>query len=190
MDKPQVEASDSTATLTFPKVSEATGYEVSVYKYVNEVPVLFGIYTMDADGNIVTGLKSDLRSESPDKIAISLRELDRNSEYIVKITAIKEKEGVKETLGTFYSDPFTTSSTVGNEMIGAGEASIYYTSGMLHLDNLEGFHCYIISLNGAVLDVFEITNRSESRLMKYSRGAYVVIGVKNNQRIGKKIIIK
>lgn len=190
LDKPQVEASDSTATLTFPKVSEATGYEVSVYKYVNEVPVLFGIYTMDADGNIVTGLKSDLRSESPDKIAISLRELDRNSEYIVKITAIKEKEGVKETLGTFYSDPFTTSSTVGNEMIGAGEASIYYTSGMLHLDNLEGFHCYIISLNGAVLDVFEITNRSESRLMKYSRGAYVVIGVKNNQRIGKKIIIK
>ena len=190
MDKPQVESSDSTATLTFPKIPEATFYEVSVYKYVDEVPVLFSIYTMDADGNIVTGLKSNLRSGSPDKIAISLRELDRNSEYIVKILAIKEKEGVKEVLGTFYSDPFTTSGTVGNERIGTGETSIYYTSGMLHLDNLAGFHCYIISLNGSVLNVFEIANCSESHLMKYSRGAYVILAVKNNQRISKKIIIK
>ena len=190
LDKPQVESSDSTATLTFPKIPEATFYEVSVYKYVDEVPVLFSIYTMDADGNIVTGLKSNLRSGSPDKIAISLRELDRNSEYIVKILAIKEKEGVKEVLGTFYSDPFTTSGTVGNERIGTGETSIYYTSGMLHLDNLAGFHCYIISLNGSVLNVFEIANCSESHLMKYSRGAYVILAVKNNQRISKKIIIK
>ena len=33
LDKPVVEAADSTATLTFPKVPEATFYEVSVYPY-------------------------------------------------------------------------------------------------------------------------------------------------------------
>ena len=86
-----VEAADSTATLTFPKVPEATFYEVSVYKYVNEVPVLFGVYTMDADGNILTSLRSDLRLGTPDKIAISLRDLDEDSDYISEIRLLKRK---------------------------------------------------------------------------------------------------
>lgn len=191
LDKPVVEAADSTATLTFPKVPEATFYEVSVYKYVNEVPVLFGVYTMDADGNIITGLRSDLRSGTPDKIAISLRDLDGDSDYIVKITAVKEKDGKKEVVGTFYSEPFSTSSgTVGNETIGADEARIYYYAGYLHLDNLEGYRCYIVGFNGTVLDAFEVTNLNESRLMSFSKGSYIITAINGNDRITRKFVIK
>jgi len=178
LDKPVVEAADSTATLTFPKVPDATFYEVSVYKYVNEVPVLFSVYTMDADGNIITGLRSDLRSGTPDRIAISLLDLDEDSDYIVKITAVKEKDSKKEVVGTFYSEPFSTSSgTVGNETIGAGEARIYYYAGYLHLNNLEGYRCYIVGFNGTVLDAFEVTDLNESRLMSFSKGSYLITAI-------------
>ena len=191
MDKPVVEAADSTATLTFPKVPEATFYEVSVYKYVNEVPVLFGVYTMDADGNILTSLRSDLRLGTPDKIAISLRDLDEDSDYIVKITAVKEKDGKKEVVGTFYSEPFSTSSgTVSNETIGAGEARIYYYAGYLHLNNLEGYRCYIVGFNGTVLDAFEVTDLNESCLMSFSKGSYIITAINGNDRITRKFVIK
>ena len=191
LDKPVVEAADSTATLTFPKVPEATFYEVSVYKYVNEVPVLFGVYTMDADGNILTSLRSDLRLGTPDKIAISLRDLDEDSYYIVKITAVKEKDGKKEVVGTFYSEPFSTSSgTVSNETIGAGEARIYYYAGYLHLNNLEGYRCYIVGFNGTVLDAFEVTDLNESRLMSFSKGSYIITAINGNDRITRKFVIK
>ena len=191
LDKPVVEAADSTATLTFPKVPEATFYEVSVYKYVNEVPVLFGVYTMDADGNILTSLRSDLRLGTPDKIAISLRDLDEDSDYIVKITAVKEKDGKKEVVGTFYSEPFSTSSgTVSNETIGAGEARIYYYAGYLHLNNLEGYRCYIVGFNGMVLDAFEVTDLNESRLMSFSKGSYIITAINGNDRITRKFVIK
>ena len=191
LDKPVVEAADSTATLTFPKVPEATFYEVSVYKYVNEVPVLFGVYTMDADGNILTGLRSDLRLGTPGKIAISLRDLDEDSDYIVKITAVKEKDGKKEVVGTFYSEPFSTSSgTVSNETIGAGEARIYYYAGYLHLNNLESYRCYIVGFNGTVLDAFEVTDLNESRLMSFSKGSYIITAINGNDRITRKFVIK
>ena len=58
---------------------------------MNEVPVLFGVYTMDADGNILTGLRSDLRLGTPGKIAISLRDLDEDSDYIVKLRLLRER---------------------------------------------------------------------------------------------------
>lgn len=190
LDKPVVEPKDSTATLTFPKVLEATFYEVSVYKYINEIPVLFDTYTVDAEGTIIIGLRSNLRSGSPDKIAISLRNLDSKSEYIVKITAIKEKDGQKETLGTYFSEPFETSDLVGNEVMGTDEISIYYSGGQLHLNNLEGYRCYIVSPNGAVLEVFEITGKSESRLISYSKGTYIITVIKkDNDRISKKIVV-
>ena len=137
LEKPVVEVKDSTAILTFPKVPEATFYEVSVYKYVNEIPVLFGVYTVDAEGNILTGLMSELRSGEQEKIKVSIPELDGSSEYIVKVTAIKEGDGRQEILGTFYSEPFSTSGPVANEAIGVGEAMIYYYEGRLHLNNLE-----------------------------------------------------
>ena len=152
---------------------------------------MFGVYTMDADGNILTSLRSDLRLGTPDKIAISLRDLDEDSDYIVKITAVKEKDGKKEVVGTFYSEPFSTSSgTVSNETIGAGEARIYYYAGYLHLNNLEGYSCYIVNMNGAILDLFKISGINESHPIQYSRGAYIIVVVKDNDRMSKTIVVK
>ena len=152
---------------------------------------MFGVYTMDADGNILTGLRSDLRLGTPGKIAISLRDLDEDSDYIVKITAVKEKDGKKEVVGTFYSEPFSTSSgTVSNETIGAGEARIYYYAGYLHLNNLEGYRCYIVGFNGTVLDAFELTDLNESRLMSFSKGSYIITAINGNDRITRKFVIK
>lgn len=190
LEKPVVEVKDSMAILTFPKVPEATFYEISVYKYVNEVPVLFGVYTVDGEGNILTGLMSELRSDSQEKFKVSIPELDGNSEYIVKVTAIKGENGKQEILGTFYSEPFTTSGTVENEKIGTTEVAIYYHDRQLYLNNLTGYYCYIISLNGAILDIFEVTGANETHLISYSRGAYIVTLIKDDDRISKKIVIK
>lgn len=189
IDKPVVEAKDSTATLTFPKVADATMYEISVYKYRNGIPVLFDSYMTDANGKVVSGLKSDLRAASPDEITISLQQLDGNSEYIVRITAIKEKNGEKETLGTYYSEPFRTSNTVGNEQIGSTDASIYYRNGILYLNNLERYTCYIIGMNGVILQMFEVAGSNEQHPMSLSKGFYVVMATKENKRISKKILI-
>ena len=190
LEKPVVEVKDSTAILTFPKVPEATFYEVSVYKYVNEIPVLFGVYTVDAEGNILTGLMSELRSGEQEKIKVSIPELDGSSEYIVKVTAIKEGDGRQEILGTFYSEPFSTSGPVANEAIGVGEAMIYYYEGRLHLNNLEGYSCYIVNMNGAILDLFKISGINESHPIQYSRGAYIIVVVKDNDRMSKTIVVK
>ena len=59
----------------------------------DDIQVLDNQISMDADGNILTSLRSDLRLGTPDKIAISLRDLDEDSDYIVKITAVKEPSG-------------------------------------------------------------------------------------------------
>ena len=190
LENPVVEVKDSTAILTFPKVPEATFYEVSVYKYVNGIPVLFGVYTVDAEGNILTGLMGELRSGEQEKIKVSLPELDGSSEYIVKVTAIKEGDGRQEILGTFYSEPFSTSGPVGNEAISVGEAMIYYYEGQLHLNNLEGYSCYIVNMNGAILDLFKISGINESHPIQYSRGAYIIVVVKDNDRMSKTIVVK
>lgn len=189
LDKPVVEVKDSTATLTFPKVAGATLYEVSIYKYVNDVPVLYDTYMTDANGTVISGQKSDLRTASPDKIAISLLHLEGNTEYIVKIIAIKEKDSQKETLGTYYSEPFQTSNTVDNEQIGSADASIYYSKGRLYLNNLERYTCYIIGMNGTILQVFEVSSPNEERLISLSEGFYVVMATKENKRISKKILV-
>ena len=89
---------------------------------------------------------SELRSGEQEKIKVSIPELDESSEYIVKVTAIKEGDGRQEILGTFYSEPFSTSGPVANEAIGVGEAMIYYYEGRLHLNNLEGYSCYIYNI--------------------------------------------
>ena len=190
LENPVVEVKDSTAILTFPKVPEATFYEVFIYKYVNGIPVLFGVYTVDAEGNILTGLMSELRSGEQEKIKVSIPELDGSSEYIVKVTAIKEGDGRQEILGTFYSEPFSTSGPVGNEAIGVGEAMIYYYEGRLHLNNLEGYSCYIVNMNGAILDLFKISGINESHPIQYSRGAYIIVVVKDNDRMSKTIVVK
>lgn len=189
LDKPVVEVKDSTATLTFPKVIGATLYEVSIYKYMNEVPVLYDTYMTDANGTVISGLKSDLRAASPDKIAISLQHLEGDTEYVVKIIAIKEKDGQKETLGTYYSEPFQTSNTVDNEQISLADASVYYSEGRLYLNNLERYTCYIIGMNGAILQVFEISSPNEQRPISLSEGFYVVMATKENKRISKKILV-
>ena len=109
----------------------------------------------------------------------------------MKITAVKEKDSKKEVVGTFYSEPFSTSSgTVGNETIGAGEARIYYYAGYLHLNNLEGYSCYIVNMNGAILDLFKISGINESHPIQYSRGAYIIVVVKDNDRMSKTIVVK
>ena len=94
-------------------------------------------------------------------------------------------------VGTFYSEPFSTSSgTVSNETIGAGEARIYYYAGYLHLNNLEGYRCYIVGFNGTVLDAFEVTDLNESRLMSFSKGSYIITAINGNDRITRKFVIK
>ena len=104
---------------------------------------------------------------------------------------IIEKDGKKEVVGTFYSEPFSTSSgTVSNETIGAGEARIYYYAGYLHLNNLESYRCYIVGFNGTVLDAFEVTDLNESRLMSFSKGSYIITAINGNDRITRKFVIK
>ena len=147
-------------------------------------------YKTDAEGNILTGLMSELRSGEQEKIKVSIPELDGSSEYIVKVTAIKEGDGRQEILGTFYSEPFSTSGPVANEAIGVGEAMIYYYEGRLHLNNLEGYSCYIVNMNGAILDLFKISGINESHPIQYSRGAYIIVVVKDNDRMSKTIVVK
>lgn len=187
LEKPVIEAKDSTATLTFPKVEEATMYEVSVYKYVNQVPVLFDVYTTDAEGNILTGLKSNLRSGSSAHITISLQQLNRNTEYIVKITAVKEKDGKTETLATFSSEPFTTSDTVGNEQIDLSKCAVSYANQHLHLANLEQFTCYVITMSGNIQKIFNIASPEEKYPLYLPNGVYIITATKDNMRISQKI---
>lgn len=189
LDKPLIEAKDSTATLTFQKVEGATKYEVSVYKYSNEIPVLSGIYTTDADGNIISGLKSNLRADSPAHIAISLQQLEKATEYIVKIVAIKEKDGKTDTLGTFFSDPFTTSGSVDNEDIGIAKCSILYINRYLYLTNLEQSTCHIITLSGNIQKIIDVTSSEEKHPLYLPKGVYIVTAIKDNKRISKKILI-
>ena len=100
------------------------------------------------------------------------------------------RHGRQEILGTFYSEPFSTSGPVGNEAIGVGEAMIYYYEGRLHLNNLEGYSCYIVNMNGAILDLFKISGINESHPIQYSRGAYIIVVVKDNDRMSKTIVVK
>ena len=67
---------------------------------------------------------------------------------------------------------------------------IYYYEGQLHLNNLEGYSCYISNMNGAILDLFKISGINESHPIQYSRGAYIIVVVKDNDRMSKTIVVK
>lgn len=93
LGNPVVEVKDSMAILTLPKVPEATFYEVFIYKYVNRIPILFGVHTVDTEGNILTGLMSELRSGKQERVKVSVPELDKSSKYVVKATTTGEGNG-------------------------------------------------------------------------------------------------
>ena len=53
---PEIDFNGPDAVLTFPKVEEATSYEVRVYRYENGSYKKIGTYVADAEGNIITEL--------------------------------------------------------------------------------------------------------------------------------------
>lgn len=189
LDKPTIESEGNGVRLTFPRVTEATKYELSLYKYVNQVPVLSSVYTTDAEGNILSGSKSALRSATLDHIVVSLQQIETNAEFIVKIAALKEADGKTETLGTFYTDRFTTEGPVGNEQIHAGERAITYADQQLRLIGLEGYTCYIISFAGHPEVIFRVAGEEEIHKLYLPKGAYIVTAVKGEKQISQKILI-
>lgn len=185
---PEVITKDTSATITFTKVDGAVKYNLAVYRYVNNTPVLDSEYVTDTFGNIISGLKStQATSSASNKVAVNIVRLKPNTEYIVKITALDKNE---KAISSTTSDSFTTfGSAVNNEAISTEQQDIYYQKGTLIFKNMESYTCYLVNMEGRIISIYKVKSDDERIPAQLSEGVYVISAIKGNKDFSKKLYI-
>jgi hypothetical protein len=75
------------------------------------------------------------------------------------------------------------------EHIDGKEAQVWYASGELHLRNLEGYACSVVSISGQTINMFKVAMPDERRMLYLPQGIYILTAQKPNHRKTIKFII-
>lgn len=176
---PELTFDGSAATLSFPKVTEATSYEVRVYHLKSNKPILKATYVTDADGNIITELRTGAQLLSTESISVTLKNMDRTAVYSIEIRVLKGLD----IIDTYYAD---NSSSVSNETIVPDNRRGFYTDNALHLVNLTGYHLYLFNMNGQLKETLKVMSPTETHSLPLSPGFYILTGKNGTDRVNFK----
>jgi len=185
--KPVVTDNGGNLALMFSRTHNAAWYVISVYKYVNDNPVLHTIYKTDDQGQVLSG-KASLKSADYYKINL-LTDRWNAGDYIVTATAYESNDESKM-LNAASSDKVTIDIATAGELINAGTANVYYAKGTLHLQNLEGCRCCIVGMTGRVLGEFNIYCADEQRQITLEEGVYAITATDATRQFTKKVIVR
>lgn len=166
---PEFTFDGSAATLSFPKVAEATSYEIRVYHLKSNKPTLKVTYVTDADGNIITELRTDVQSLYTENISVTLKSMDPTAVYSIEIRVLKGLD----IIDTYYGG---NSGSVNNGVIVSDSRRAFYTDNALHLVNLTGYHLYLFNMNGQLKDTLKVMGPTETYPLPLSPGIYILTG--------------
>ena len=141
---PEIDFNGLDAVLTFPKVEEATSYEVRVYRNEDSGHKRIATYVIDAEGNIITELRAVSLQGSSGKILVPLKNLDIDGVYTIEIQVLN---------GLDIIDTYTVekiSNPVSNEYLSASGSRVIYQNGTLSLEHLDGYHFYLMTMEGKI----------------------------------------
>lgn len=187
---PVIEPQDSTATLTFDKVADASLYKVSIYQYKGAVPFLYKEYFVDSNGHALD-LNTSRLIASSNRVSLLLLGLNPGTLYMLKLEALKVTAGKQESLKVFYTEPFLTkgNAAVDNEAISLAEQAVFYANHSLYFTNMEGYTCYVMDMAGHIKKMFRTSSSEEKCPLYLHQGVYIVTAIKDNKRITQKILI-
>ena len=152
---PEIDFEGTGAVISFPKVEEATSYEVRVYRYENGSYKKIGTYVADAEGNIITELLTKGLRATSGTISVPLKNLGRDDAYRIEIQVMNGLDVIDTYMVEKSSDP------VSNETMAPVIPKVSYQNGALRFEHLAGYQIYLMQINGKMLERFVIQVREE-----------------------------
>ena len=151
---PEIDFEGTGAVISFPKVEEATSYEVRVYRYENGSYKKIGTYVADAEGNIITELLTKGLRATSGTISVPLKNLGRDDAYRIEIQVMNGLDVIDTYMVEKSSDP------VSNETMAPVIPKVSYQNGALRFEHLAGYQIYLMQINGKMLERFVIQVRA------------------------------
>ena len=180
---PEIDFEGTGAVISFPKVEEATSYEVRVYRYENGSYKKIGTYVADAEGNIITELLTKGLRATSGTISVPLKNLGRDDAYRIEIQVMNGLDVIDTYMVEKSSDP------VSNETMDPVIQKVSYKNGALRFEHLAGYQTYLMQINGKMLERFVIQVREELHPISLPSGNYLLIGEKDGDKKTFKIHI-
>ena len=173
---PEIDFEGTGAVISFPKVEEATYYEVRVYRYENGSYKKIGTYVADAEGNIITELLTKGLRATSGTISVPLKNLGRDDAYRIEIQVMNGLDVIDTYMVEKSSDP------VSNETMAPVIPKVSYQNGALRFEHLAGYQIYLMQINGKILERFVIQVREELHSISLPSGNYLLIGEKDGDK--------
>jgi uncharacterized protein YjdB len=76
----------------------------------------------------------------------------------------------------------TVTSKTGIDATNGNEAQVRYAFGELHLCNLEGYACSVVSISGQTINMFKVAAPDERRMLHLPQGIYILTAQKPDHR--------
>ena len=143
---PEIDFEGTGAVISFPKVEEATSYEVRVYRYENGSYKKIGTYVADAEGNIITELLTKGLRATSGTISVPLKNLGRDDAYRIEIQVMNGLDVIDTYMVEKSSDP------VSNETMAPVIPKVSYQNGALRFEHLAGSSFNISSIRELSID--------------------------------------
>ena len=173
---PEIDFEGTGAVISFPKVEEATSYEVRVYRYENGSYKKIGTYVADAEGNIITELLTKGLRATSGTISVPLKNLGRDDAYRIEIQVMNGLDVIDTYMVEKSSDP------VSNETMAPVIPKVSYQNGALRFEHLAVYQIYLMQINGKILERFVIQVREELHSISLPSGNYLLIGEKDGDK--------
>ena len=180
---PEIDFEGTGAVISFPKVEEATSYEVRVYRYENGSYKKIVTYVADAEGNIITELLTKGLRATSGKVSVPLKNLGKDDAYRIEIQVMNGLDVIDTYMVEKSSDP------VSNETMVPVIPKVSYQNGALRFEHLAGYQIYLMQINGKMLERFVIQVREELHPISLPSGNYLLIGEKDGDKKTFKIHI-
>ena len=180
---PEIDFEGTGAVISFPKVEEATSYEVRVYRYENGNYKKIGTYVADAEGNIITELLTKGLRATSGKVSVPPKNLGKDDAYRIEIQVMNGLDVIDTYMVEKSSDP------VSNETMVPVIPKVSYQNGALRFEHLAGYQIYLMQINGKMLERFVIQVREELHPISLPSGNYLLIGEKDGDKKTFKIHI-
>lgn len=183
---PDVDVEETAAYIIFPRLEGADYYLVSVYQLANGQQTLAFTLNVNADGSLLRSSRAGAGD-----INIYLPNLQTATKYVAVIEAMrKTSSGKDEVLKVLSTPNFTTGSSTSNELTVGQKPEVYYSTEALLLKGMEGYTCYLVTLNGQVKDVFEVHTAEEIHRVDLSAGVYLLTGTNGTNKVTFKFMAK
>lgn len=162
------EVSDSTLTVTWEPVAEATDYILKIYRDAAKTE-LIATYTFDANGQMKSTGFSYL-----------LKGLEAGSTYYIETTAVKQVGGETIVLAQSTTVAETTGTSVGNMEVTADKPQIRVSDGLVWIQSPLEIEVKIYNLSGYCVCAKRVSGTSSIRL---ASGMYIVMIGDNRYKI-------